>query len=179
MSEEVKIYGNNHKDENSEFAVVLEMMKEHRANGNIDKAKALGAGLSNMDIRIEDLVSPKFLKSDIIYQIKVLFIFAAEANLQMLISSPLLATTAINAMYDEIQNRSSGFYENISDGMAFSFYYASVKDGGNIARNVGETFAMLCSVEDNESFIETGSMLYETATKIVSRFIDEAGFLQI
>lgn len=179
MSEDVKIYGNNQKDENSELAVVLEMMKEHRANGNIDKAKALGTKLSNMDIRIEDMVSPKFLKSDIMYQIKVLFIFAAEANLQMLISSPMLATTATNAMYDQIQRRSAGFYENISDGMAFSFYYTSVKDGGDIARNVGETFAMLCAVEDNESFIETGSMLYETATKIVSECIEEANFSQI
>ena len=179
MSEDVKIYGSKLKDENSELAGVLEMMKEHRANGNIDKAKALGIRLSNMDIRIEDLVSPKFLKSDIIYQIKVLFIFAAEANLQMLISSPLLSTTAVNAMYDEIQNRSSGFYENISDGVAFSFYYTSVKNGGDIERNVGETFAMLCSVEDNESFIETGSMLYRTATEIVSRCIDEAAFMQI
>lgn len=176
MQDDVKIYGNKEKDENSELTVVLEMMKEHRANGNIDKAKALGQKLSNIDIKFEELVSPKFLKSDIIYQIKVLFVFAAEANLQMLISSPLLATTAINAMYDEIQKQSSGFYENISDGVAFTFYYASVKDGGDIAKNVGESFAMLCSVEDNESFIETGKMLYNTATRFVSQSIEEADF---
>lgn len=176
MQEDVKIYKNKENDDNSEIAAVLEMMKEHRANGNIDKAKALGLRLSNMEVKFEDLVAPKFLKSDIIYQIKVLFIFAAEANLQMLVASPLLATTAINAMYDDIQKKSQGFYENISDGVAFSFYYASVKDGGDIAKNVGEAFAMLCSVEDNESFIETGKMLYEVATKTVSQEIDKADF---
>ncbi len=176
MQEDVKIYNNKKSDENSELSVVLEMMKEHRANGNIDKAKALGLRLSNMEIKFEELVSPKFMKSDIIYQIKVLFVFAAEANLQMLISSPLLATTAINAMYDEIQRSSQGFYENISDGVAFTFYYTGVKDGGDIAKNVGEAFAMLCSVEDNESFIETGKILYEVATKAVADEVEKADF---
>lgn len=176
MQEDVKIYTSEEKDDSSDLSVVLEMMKEHRANGNIDKAKALGKRLANIEIKFEDLVSPKFLKSDIMYQIKVLFVFAAEANLQMLVSSPLLATTAINAMYDEIQTKSSGFYENISDGVAFTFYYASVKDGGDIAKNVGESFAMLCSVEDNESFIETGKMLYETATKVIAQEVEDSDF---
>lgn len=179
MQEDIKIYKNEEKDDNSDLSMVLEAMKEHRANGNIDKAKKLGQRLSNLKIDFEKLVSPKFLKSDIIYQIKVLFAFAAEANVQMLVGSPLLATTAINAMYDAIQAKSSGFYENISDGVAFTFYYSAVKEGGDISRNVGEAFAMLCSVKENESFIETGKMLYETATKIVSEEVENTEFALI
>lgn len=179
MSENIKIYNGAKKDDNAEMATVIEVMKEHRANGNIDKAKALGKRLGELDLDIEELLSPKFMKSDIIYQIKVLLVFAAELNLQMLISAPMLSTTAINAMYDRIQKNSSGFYSNISDGVAFSFYYAGVRDGGDIAEGIGKTFAMLCSAENNDSFVEAGVKVYNEALKTIEKEIASADFLLI
>ncbi|MDD6021450.1 MAG: hypothetical protein ACI4GA_01390 [Acutalibacteraceae bacterium] len=176
MSEDIKIYNGDEHDDSSDMSAVIEVMKEHRANGNIDKAKALGKELSSIDINIKKLLSPKFMKSDIIYQIKVLVVFAAELNLQMLISAPMLSTTAINSMYDAIQKKSEGFYSNISDGVAFSFYYACVRKGGDIAENIGQTFAMLCSAQDNESFIEAGKTVYEEALRIVTDKINAANF---
>ncbi len=176
MSENIKIYGGAKNDDSSDLSAVIEVMKEHRANGNIAKAKALGKTLSTIEIDVQELLSSKFMKSDIIYQIKVLLIFAFEFNLQMLISAPILSTTAINSMYDAIQKKSAGFYENISDGVAFSFYYACVRDGGDIAENIGKTFAMLCAVQDNDSFIDAGTKVYNEAVRIISKKIDEADF---
>lgn len=179
MSENIKIYNSAKKDDNSDMSAVIEVMKEHRANGNIDKAKKLGKALAEIDVDVKELLSPKFMKSDIIYQIKVLLIFAAEFNLQMIISAPMLSTTAINSMYDSMQKHSAGFYENISDGVAFSFYYACIRDAGDIEKNIGKTFAMLCSAKDNDSFVEAGSTVYREAVRIISKKIDEADFLLI
>ncbi len=176
MSENIKIYNGAKDDDNSDISAVIEVMKEHRANGNIDKAKALGKELGDIDVDIEELLPQKFMKSDIIYQIKVLLVFAAELNLQMLISAPMLSTTAINSMYDALQKKSSGFYSNISDGMAFSFYYACVRNGGDIAEDIGKTFAMLCSAEDNESFINAGTKVYKAALEVITDKINKADF---
>ncbi len=176
MSENIKIYNGATNDDNSDMSAVIEVMKEHRANGNIDKAKKLGKSLSEIDLNLKDLLAPKFMKSDIIYQVKVMLVFAAELNLQMLISAPMLSTTAINSMYDAIQKKSEGFYSNISDGVAFSFYYAGVRNGGDIAEDIGKTFAMLCSAQDNESFIEAGAKVYKAALAVITEKINEADF---
>ena len=175
MGEDVKIYVSS-KKENGDVSAMLEVMKEHRANGNIDKAKLLGKRLGEIDVDFSGIVSPKLMKPDIVYQMKVLTDFAAEVNLQMLISAPLLSTTAVNAMYDVIQEKSSGFYFNISDGMAFSFYYAAVRNGGDIPVNIGRAFAMLCSVDSNESFIKAGADIYNEAVRVVSEEINRADF---
>lgn len=179
MSENIKIYNGAKNDDNSEMSTVIEVMKEHRANGNIDKAKALGKKLGELDLDLKELLAPKFMKSDIIYQVKVMLVFAAEFNLQMLISAPMLSTTAINSMYDKIQKNSAGFYSNISDGVAFSFYYAGVRNGGDIAEDIGKTFAMLCSAENNDSFIDAGIKVYNAALEAIEKEINAADFLLI
>ena len=176
LEDDVKIYGNDSDKQNSDLNRVLENMREHRQNGNIDKAKTLGRNLVNIEIDFEKEIAPKFLKPDIIYQMKVMLVFAAEANLQMLVYEPLLSTTAINAMYDEIQNKENGFYKNISDGIAFSFYYAGIKDCGDISGSMGKTFAMLCSAESNEDFIEAGTLIYNKAVQIIEDEIRKAKF---
>ena len=176
LEDDVKIYGNDSDRQNSDLNRVLESMREHRQNGNIDKAKNLGRDLVNIEIDFEKEIAPKFLKPDIIYQMKVMLVFAAEANLQMLVYEPLLSTTAINAMYDEIQSKENGFYKNISDGIAFSFYYAAIKGNDDIAHSMGKTFAMLCSAEGNEDFAEAGTLIYKKAVEIIEDEISKAEF---
>lgn len=186
MSEEdIKIYSSKTdekekvSEKSTDMAKVLDDMREHRNNGNIKKAKKLGVILGDEEFDFEELVSQKFIKPDIIYQMKALFVFSAEANLQIFVYDPLLYTTAINAMYEEIQSREEGFYKNISDGVAYSFYYSEMKKGGDIPRSIGKAFAMLCSAPGNESFAETGAKLYEIFAKRVEKIIEETEFVQI
>ena len=178
MSEEdIKIYSAAPEEPKSgDMEKVLEKMREHRNNGNIRKAMELGKLLGNMKFDYEKLVAPKFIKPDILYQMKALFVFSAEANLQMFVYDPLLYTTAINAMYEEIQKNEEGFYKNISDGMAYSFYYSEMKKGGEIEQNIGRSFAMLCSAQQNESFAETGTQLYSLYAETVQKEIEKTGF---
>lgn len=186
MSEEdIKIYSSKTSEaeitdsKSTELAKILENMREHRNNGNLEKAKKLGCILGQTEFDFKDLVALKFIKPDIVYQMKALFVFSAEANLQMFVYDPLLYTTAINSMYEEIQRREEGFYRNISDGVAYSFYYSEMKKGGDIARNIGKAFAMLCSAPGSDSFCETGAKLYEIFSGKVEKLIEETTFAQI
>ena len=179
MEDNVKIYKPEKKEQkNSDVAKILEEMTRYRVNGNIEKAEKLGRVLAEFDLDLENAVAPKFLKPDIMYQIRVLLAFTAEATIQKTLLSTLLSTTAINSMYARLESNEPGFYKNISDGMAYSFYYTAFEEnvGEETATAVGRAFAMLCGVKDNDSFIETGAFLYNDAIRVITREIGRLEF---
>ena len=186
MSEnDVKIYVSK-KEMNkntSEFAGNFDAVMRNRANGNIDKARRLGESLATMTptsdgdgifVNLKDHLSPKFFVQDILYQIRVLLVFACETILQIELPSELLSTTAISSMYHAIEEGTPGFYSNISNGAAFTFYYLAVQKGGDISENIGEAFAMLCSVKNKESFVLAGKTVWNIAVDIIEKEIEKA-----
>ena len=168
---------------------MFEAINLHRANGNLEKAKLLGQKLatitpesekSGLSIDFTNILPQRYLSQDIMYQIKVLLIFAAESLLQVEIPVPQLATTAINALYDSLRETSPGFFKNISDGAAFTFYYLAMKKGGNITENIGKAFSMLCSVsKNNDGCIAAGETVWNIAVDLVEKEIKNAGFADI
>ncbi len=186
MSEnDVKIYVSK-KEMNrsaSEFSGNFDAVMHHRANGNIDKARRLGAALATIAptsdgdgifVNLKDHLSPKFFVQDILYQIRVLLVFACETILQIELPSELLSTTAISSMYHAIEEGTPGFYSNISNGAAFTFYYLAVQKGGDISENIGEAFAMLCSVKNKDSFVLAGKTVWNIAVDIIEKEIEKA-----
>ena len=187
MSEnDVKIYVSK-KEMNksaSEFSGNFDAVMRHRANGNIDKARKLGAALATMAptsggddgifVNLKDHLSQKFFVQDILYQIRVLLVFACETILQIELPSELLSTTAISSMYHAIEEGTPGFYSNIANGAAFTFYYLAVQKGGDISENIGEAFAMLCSVKNKESFVLAGKTVWNIAVDIIEKEIEKA-----
>ena len=171
------------------LSTVFEAINLHRANGNLEKAKLLGQKLatitpesekSGLSIDFTNILPQRYLSQDIMYQIKVLLIFAAESLLQVEIPVPQLATTAINALYDSLRETSPGFFKNISDGAAFTFYYLAMKKGGNITENIGKAFSMLCSVsKNNAGCIAAGETVWNIAVDLVEKEIKNAGFADI
>ena len=161
------------------LSTVFEAINLHRANGNLEKAKLLGQKLatitpesekSGLSIDFTNILPQRYLSQDIMYQIKVLLIFAAESLLQVEIPVPQLATTAINALYDSLRETSPGFFKNISDGAAFTFYYLAMKKGGNITENIGKAFSMLCSVsKNNDGCIAAGETVWNIAVDLVEK----------
>ena len=186
MSEnDVKIYlSKKEMNKNaSEFAGNFDAVMRHRANGNIDKARRLGAALATIAptsdgdgifVNLKDHLSPKFFVQDILYQIRVLLVFACETILQIELPSELLSTTAISSMYHAIEERTPGFYSNISNGAAYTFYYLAVQKGGDISENIGEAFAMLCSVKNKESFVLAGKTVWNIAVDVIEKEIEKA-----
>ena len=70
-----------------EFAGNFDAVMRQRANGNIDKARKLGASLATIAptgegdgifVNLRDHLSQKFFVQDILYQIRVLLVFACE-----------------------------------------------------------------------------------------------------
>lgn len=171
------------------LSTAFEAINFHRANGNLQKARELGgrlatltpeSGAEGLAVDFKNVLPQRYLSQDIMYQIKVLLVFAAEALLQMEIPVPQLATTAINALYDELRTGAPGFFKNISDGAAFTFYYLAMKKGGSITKNIGEAFAMLCDVtKNNGGFICAGETVWKTAVDIVEKEIKNADFTGI
>ena len=187
MSEnDVKIYVSK-KEMNksaSEFSGNFEAVMRHRANGSIDKARKLGAALATMAptgegdgifVNLRDHLSPKFFVQDILYQIRVLLVFACETILQMELPSELLSTTAIASMYYAIEKDAPGFYNNIANGAAFTFYYLAIQKDGDVSENIGEAFAMLCSVKNKDSFVLAGKTVWNIAVDIIEKEIEKAG----
>ena len=163
----------------------FESVNLHRSNGNIEKAKQLGKRLATLTpsfdsdgliVNFKDILPQKYLSQDILYQIKVLLVFAAEALLQIEIPVQVLATTSLNALHDSLRENSPGFHKNISDGAAFTFYYLAMKKDGNISQNIGEAFAMLCSVKNKEGFVEAGKTVWKLATTVIEREIESTNF---
>lgn len=188
MSEnDVKIYkskselNKNGSDLSSAFDAVI----VHRTNGNLDKARALGETLATITptgsgdgiiVDLKDHLAQKYFAPDILYQIKVLLVFACETLLQIEVPVSVVSTTAITAMYDRIKTLSPGFYDNISNGAAFTFYYLAIQKGGELSQNIGEAFAMLCGVKNKEGFVNAGKTVWNIAVDIVEKEIEKAGF---
>lgn len=170
-----------------EFAGNFDAVMRQRANGNIDKARKLGASLATIAptnegdgifVNLRDHLSPKFFVQDILYQIRVLLVFACETLLQIELPSELLSTTAIASMYDAMEKDMPGFYSNIANGAAFTFYYLAVQKGADIPENIGEAFAMLCSVKNKDSFVLAGKTIWNIAVDVIEKEIEKADIKQ-
>ena len=160
----------------------------HRANGNIEKARRLGEALATITptdeegaiyVNLREHLAPKFFAPDILYQIKVLLVFACESILQIEVPLSLLSTAAVAAMYERIEKKSPGFFDNIANGAAFTFYYLALQKGGNIGDNIGEAFAMLCSVKNKESFVAAGNTVWNIAVDLIEKEIEKVDFAEI
>ena len=167
----------------SEFSGNFDAVMSQRANGNIDKARELGEILATIAptgdgegifVNLKDHLSPKFFVQDILYQIRVLLVFACETLLQMELPTELLSTTAIASMYDAMEKDMPGFYNNIANGAAFTFYYLAIQKDGDISENIGEAFAMLCAVKNKDSFVLAGKTVWNIAVDIIDKEIEKA-----
>lgn len=189
MSEsDVKIYVSKKElNKAADLSNTFNNVIAHRSNGNIDKAKALGGilgtitptGDEGLVVGIKEHLAPKYFAQDILYQIKVLLVFACETLLQLECPAEVVSTTAIASMYEVIQKNSAGFYDNISNGAAFTFYYLAIQKGGNIDDHIGEAFAMLCSVKNKEGFVAAGKTVWNLAVDIITKEIEKADFQNI
>lgn len=185
---DVKIYHSKSELNRSgnDFNVAFNAVIAHRTNGNIDKARKLGEILATITpsgsgdgiiVDLKDHLAPRYFAPDILYQIKVLLVFACETLLQIEIPVSVVSTTAITSMYENIRLNSQGFYDNISNGAAFTFYYLAIQKQGELSDNIGEAFAMLCSVKNKEGFVKAGKTVWNIAVDIIEKEIEKINFI--
>ncbi len=172
--DDVKIFdpnNNNKKSEKDDFLAIVEETNRQRKNGNSEKAKNLGKELADLAgdkdlfmsfIKIDDL-DPSILE-----QAYALMQFSAEAALNFYLPSTLLSTIAVNTLQETMILQKNPMYEAALNGSAFSFYYLSVRKGGDqLPYDIGCAFAMLCGKEGDEHYINVGKRLYIEILKMV------------
>ncbi len=173
---DIKIYVKKSMTETSEFRSLTEEIRLHIDNGNRDKAIALGEKMAK--VKPEDNIidmSGFNLTSALLYQIRVLLTFIAEYSVQKNIAVEFLSDTASSAMYDYLKANESGYYENISDGAAFTFYLLALKKGGDPAQNIGEQFSMLCGISWAE-IVDLGKRIFTDGSKYFDEMIKSVTF---
>lgn len=163
----------------SEFQGFLAESSRQHFNGNIAKAKTLGANIVSsfsykaapaelVDFVMENGVVPT---EDVLLQTRFLSVFSAELSLTSYLP-PLLSQIAKSEMYDVLMKFSPDFYDALARSGAFSFYYMALHKGVVTAESVGRQFAMLCGHEGEERFITLGKKLHELNVQVYRKAIN-------
>lgn len=178
---DVKIFKPSKKaDKDGGVLSFVEGMSYHRQNGNVAKAKELGKIVAKEYLDDSNKVknSGNVFLSDVYFpQTCALMLFSMEAAFNYYLPSQQLSTIAINAFHEELTDKNLPIYDSVMASPAFSFYYLSVRKGGdNIPKDIGEAFAMLCHRENDVDFIDEGKKLYTSVLDNISSKIIEAKF---
>ncbi len=148
----------------------------YRRNGNIEKAIKLGEKFSTIVPEEKFPADAAKLQNNELVQLRALMSFAAQIALQKYMPHSMLATQAVNAMFEKLKENSPGMFQNISDGTSFTFYYLALRKQENIEEEIGKSFAMLCERADEDYFINLGVRVYAETDMYVCKAIDQAEF---
>lgn len=173
---DIKIYVKKDKNDTSELSRIAGEISLHKENGNYDKAVALGERLAHVSVRdvVLNLDELKLTASDLL-QARILITFVAETALRSLVRDPFLSTVANNAMFEYFKTNENGFYKNVSDGAAFSFYIMALGKDGEITENIGRQFALRCASK-KEVYADIGKSICSAAYAYVEDVISSVTF---
>lgn len=173
---DIKIYVGKEISELNDFQQISDDIDRNKKNGNIEKAKSLGVRLAKIRPDCKKLgLKCDNLPASELYCIRVLLTFTAEYAVRKYIASETLADEVSSSMYDYLKTEESGYYDNISDGSAFTFYLLALQKGGDTAKNIGEQFACRCGTNHGE-YAENGAEIFRLAQDLFSKIIAEADF---
>lgn len=150
----------------------------YRRNGNMEKAVKLGEKFAEIVPEEEFPKDAAKLKNNELVQLRSLMSFSAQVALQKYMPHSMLATQAVNAMFEKLKEESPGMFQNISDGSSFTFYYLALRKQENIEEEIGKNFAMLCDRDNDDYFINLGSKVYAETDMYVCKAVDKAEFAE-
>lgn len=173
---DIKIYDGGKASEQNDLQRISEDLDRHKRNGNNEKAKALGKRLAKIrpDCKKLGLDIGRMPASEL-YCVRVLLTFTAEYAVQKFIMSDTLADAVSASMYDYLKTEEKGYYDNISDGSAFTFYLLALKKSSDTAENIGEQFAQRCGINSDE-YVAFGAEIFNKSLELYSKIIDETEF---
>ena len=172
------------KADDVDFQGLLAESSKQHFNGNIAKAKMLGANIVSafsyraapeelVNLVREAGVAPS---DDVMQQVRYLSVFSAEVSLLQFLPSRLLAEIAKSEMYDVLMKFSPAFYDALARSGAFSFYYMTLVNGAVTAENVGRQFAVLCGKAGDPVYASLGCKLHEMNVLVYQKAIRSVVF---
>lgn len=179
FDEDIKIasLGKDRPKKNDHEKVMDEYSRES-ANGNIEKARSLGASLAKEVVeRLDSFpVDEENDNVNLSVQRGVMMTFAAVVALEENIMSEVVHQTAENSFNAELEKLSPDIYKAVADSGAFSFYYLAYRRGTEVVRRMGQTFAMLCSHDGDPVYHELGEAIYCWFKSFAEKKLNEAEF---
>ena len=181
---DIKIFSPASQEPESDELSAIEELKRQIGNGNLEKGKKLGKALAERFVLTACVPGDySYLgdycgkcSDDVIYHVKELAVFLVLSKLSAALSSQSLSAAAVNSFYDELIKSDPEFFEKVSSGTAFSFYYLDAKNTINVPERIGNTFAMLCGDENSETFYSLGTDAYKTASREIEKIIEGFDF---
>ena len=156
-------------------AEIASRLATHKANGNLCRARRLGAVMADEVSAVEG--DHPSANAAYLTQRRILLAFAVEVGLDAFLPDNLLAQTAQSVFFDTLRLTAPEFYEDLQESGAFSFYYLCVRDGRQVEAQVGKTFASLCGRPQDLPLASEGQHLYTHFLQRVRRFTDSMGFV--
>lgn len=175
---DIKIYQKKSDVEASEFDGLTKDVDFHKANGNAEKAVALGSKLAALkpdSPGLGILCGENNLPSAMLYQSRVLITFLCGRVTRENVPAQVLSDLVRSSMYACLKETENGYYKNIADGAAFSFYRLALKKDDR-AQEIAKEFAKMCSAKNDASVLELGKKIYLNTTAYVKKLIDECEF---
>ena len=168
----------------NEAADTAELLGREKANGNLGRARRLGAILAEEVSSSDGEHAPDDSKVASATQRRILLAFAAEIGMEELLPSSLLAETAQSVFYETMRKTAAAFFEDLQDSGAFSFYRLNICDKriqwdseAAFAR-AGETYASLCGHAEEEALAAGGEKLYSEFVEQVKYFTNGMEFVK-
>lgn len=182
---DMKIFGHSALSElgpldSETVSSIMQQVEREKQNGNLGKARRMGARLAEDIAAIDHATPPANGAAEnpaLLTQRRILLVFAAEVGLDAFLPNNLTAQEAQNILYNNLHLAAPAFYDELQDSGAFSFYYLCVRDGRQVERCIGETFARLCGMADSESYIRMGIDAYNRFMAQIKRLADSMGFV--
>ena len=177
--EDIKIYEKKSSSDTSEFDRLIEKIDFNRLNGNKEKAEKLGALFAVLrpdDEALGITDNSRKLTSPVLYQARVFITFLCGRVTREKINDQFLSDTVRNAMYNYLKENEAGYYKNITDGAAFSFYRVALKKAGVPEEIVGKEFAKLCGSSKSEELTELGKTVYLKTVSYAELLIEKCDF---
>lgn len=167
-------------DESAEAVAAL--LEQEKKNGNLSRARRLGAIMADEVSAIEGGDDAASRQSEehaaMLTQRRILLAFAVEVGLDAFLPNNLVAQTAQNIFYNTLHITAPSFYDDLQESGAFSFYYLCFREGRQVERRVGETFASLCGKKGDQAYARMGEDLYTRFIAQVKHFTDTLEFIQ-
>lgn len=173
---DIKIYIGKNAREANDFQQISEQIEQNRQNGNIEKATLLGQSLAKIKPDSSEMqLDCRNMAATELYCIRVLLTFTAEYIIRQSVNSEIVADAISTAMYSYLKTAEPGYFDNISDGSAFTFYLLALKKDGDTAHNIGEQFAGRCGT-GREEYINLGAQIFQTASTLFTDMINKVNF---
>ena len=151
------------------------LLQQEQQNGNLDRARALGAAL--IDLAKAEETEHRSENADLRLQRWLLLLFTADVELRRLLPNPLVAQTSANTFYDLLRTQVGDIYDAVQQNGSLSFYYLCLEDGAVSVQKAGQTFASLCGHAGSPRYVTLGQQIAQACIDRVHTLVAEQGFV--